>query len=85
MAASRHSLTAVFRQVLSPARATLKAQPFLSGAMPAYADYALFSVFQWARLCSGFDPIEPSDAITAWRERMLDLFEGLPRASAFGE
>jgi hypothetical protein len=29
---------------------------------------------------SDFEPLEPSDAIAAWRERMLDLFGGLARA-----
>src|SRR5690606_35894009 len=37
-------------RAIDPARATLKRQPFLAGAAPSYADYALFSVFQWGRI-----------------------------------
>jgi glutathione S-transferase len=59
---------------------TLRAQPFLSGSSPAYADYILFSVFQWARIVSRCDLLETNDAIADWRERMLDLFGGLARA-----
>jgi glutathione S-transferase len=69
-----------FQRALDPARATLKAQPYLSGPAPAYPDYILFSLFQWARIVSDFDLIEARDAaFTAWRERMLDLFDGLAR------
>jgi glutathione S-transferase len=70
-----------FRRLLIPARATLRSQPFLSGAEPAYADYILFSVFQWARIVSDFEPLEQEDVVAAWRERMLDLFGGLARAA----
>jgi glutathione S-transferase len=69
-----------FRRSLDPARATLKAQPYLSGPAPAYPDYILFSLLQWARIVSEFDLIEAKDAVlAAWRERMLDLFDGLAR------
>jgi glutathione S-transferase len=71
-----------FRRLLDPARVTLRSQPFLSGSKPAYADYILFSVFQWARIVSDFDPLESGDVIAIWRERMLDLFDGLARAAS---
>lgn len=68
-----------WRRALDPARATLKSQPFLCGAEPAYADHILFSVFQWARIVTTFELLEPDDAVAAWRERMLDLHGGLAR------
>jgi glutathione S-transferase len=69
-----------FQRSLDPARATLKAQPYLSGPAPAYPDYILFSLFQWARIVSDFDLIEAKDAVlTTWRARILDLFDGLAR------
>jgi glutathione S-transferase len=68
-----------FRRLLDPARQSLRTQPFVSGATPAYADYILFSMFQWARLVSTFELLEPADALAAWRERMLDLYDGFAR------
>jgi glutathione S-transferase len=80
LAANRDTEIVAFRRLLDPARVTLRAQPFLSGSSPAYADYILFSVFQWARIVSCCDLLESGDAVADWRERMLDLFGGLARA-----
>jgi glutathione S-transferase len=79
VAAQREASVADFRRALDPMRVTFRAQPFLCGAKPAYADYILFSVFQWARIVSTTELLEPEDALVAWRERMLDLFGGLAR------
>jgi glutathione S-transferase len=79
LAAARDKEVVAFRKLLDPARAVMRAQPFLSGTNPAYADYILFSLFQWARIVSPFEVLEPKDALAAWRERMLDLFGGLAR------
>lgn len=79
LAADRENEIAGFRRALDPARATLRAQAFLGGAAATYADYILFSLFQWARIVSAFDPLERTDAMVAWRERMLDLHGGLAR------
>ena len=80
LAASRDKDVVAFRRLLDPARASLRSQPFISGAQPAYADYILFSLFQWARIVSPFALLEPDDALAAWRERMLDLHAGLARS-----
>jgi glutathione S-transferase len=79
LAAARDKDIVGFRKLLDPARVVMRTQPFLSGAHPAYADYILFSLFQWARIVSPFEVLEPKDALAAWRERMLDLFGGLAR------
>ena len=68
-----------FRAVLEPARRVLKDQPYLSGEQPAYADYALVGSFLWARVASPLNLLQPDDPIHAWRERMLDLFDGMGR------
>jgi len=65
--------------VLAPLQAALKRQPYVSGAQPAYADYILFSVFQWARVMSPQDVLSPADPLFSWRERMLGLFGGFAR------
>ena len=44
---------------LEPMQATLKRQPFICGAAPAYADYILFSVLQWARVMSPQEFLAP--------------------------
>jgi glutathione S-transferase len=80
LAAARDREVVAFRKLLDPARAVMRAQPFLSGANPAYADYILFSLFQWARIVSAFEMLDSKDALAGWRERMLDLFGGLARS-----
>lgn len=80
MRAERDERLAHFRQVLDPARATIRTQAFLCGDAPAYADYILFSAFQWARIASAGELLADDDQILmAWRERVLDLFDGLAR------
>jgi glutathione S-transferase len=62
-------------------RTTLRAQPFLGGAAPNYADYIVFGGFQWARVVSPFHLLDADDPIHAWREKLLDAFDGLARKS----
>jgi glutathione S-transferase len=59
---------------------TLSEQPFLAGAAPAYVDYVVFSVFQWARIGSPRDVLADATkmkALRAWRMRMVALYGGL--------
>jgi glutathione S-transferase len=80
MRAERADRLASFPRLLDPARSALKAQPFLSGAAPSYADYALFSVFQWARVAGTVALLADADQpMIAWRDRLLDLFDGAAR------
>jgi glutathione S-transferase len=66
-------------RVLAPMQEALKRQAFVAGATPAYADYILFSVFQWARVMSPQELLGPEDPLCRWRERMLDAFGGFAR------
>jgi len=77
--AEREKRLPAFRQSLTPLRTTLSAQPFLAGERPAYADYIVLGGFQWARCVSPFALLTPDDPVFAWRERMLDAFDGMPR------
>ena len=70
---------AAFRAVLEPARRVLRDQKFLAGEEPAYPDYALAGAFLWARTVSHVELLEQDDPIHAWREHMLDLFDGMGR------
>lgn len=76
--ADRDQRVATFRQALEPMRQTLKAQPYLCGEVPAYADYIVLGAFQWARCISAFRLIEAEDPVSQWRTRMLQLFGGMP-------
>jgi glutathione S-transferase len=66
-------------RALEPMQAALKRQPYVCGREPAYADYILFSVFQWARVMSPQEMLGPEDPLCGWRERILDLFGGFAR------
>ena len=66
-------------RALEPMQAVLKRQGFICGSAPAYADYILFSVFQWARITSPQDIFNNSDPLYGWRSRMLDLYDGFAR------
>ena len=70
-----------FRRSLDPMRLTLKTQPYLGGAAPNYADYIMFGGFQWARVVSPFKLLAEGDPIYAWREKLLDAFDGMARKS----
>ena len=66
-------------KVLAPLQEAFKRQAFMGGANPAYADYVLFSVFQWARVMSPQELLGPEDPLCRWRERVLDLYDGFAR------
>jgi glutathione S-transferase len=67
------------KRVLEPLEAALKRQPYLCGAAPAYADYILFSVVQWARIMSPRVIFDTSEALYDWRSRILDLYDAFAR------
>jgi glutathione S-transferase len=75
----REELGKRLERVVEPWQAALKRQPFVCGNTPAYADYILFSVFQWARITSPQGVLKESDPLYAWRERVMDLYDGFAR------
>jgi glutathione S-transferase len=77
--ADREARLPEFRALLAPLRLVVASQDFLGGDEPDYADYAVFGAFQWARCTSPFQLLATDDPVFAWRERMLDLFDGLAR------
>jgi glutathione S-transferase len=81
LVADRDKRLPAFRESLAPLRLTLRAQPFLGGDRPLYADYAVFGPFQWARCISPFMLLAPDDPIARWRNRLLDAFDGLAGAA----
>ncbi|WP_213773609.1 glutathione S-transferase family protein [Bradyrhizobium sp. dw_78] len=81
VAAGRDKAVESFRRALDPMRLTLKTQPYLGGDAPNYADYIVFGGFQWARVVSPFKLLAENDPVHAWRERLLDAFDGMARRS----
>ena len=79
--ASRDTGVVAFRKSLEVMRQTLKKQPYLGGEAPNYADYIVFGGFQWARVVSPFKLLEADDPVYAWREKLLDAFDGMARTS----
>jgi glutathione S-transferase len=75
--ADREARLPALRETLTPLRLTVRAQPFLGGERPLFADYTVFGAFQWARGISEFQLLSPDDPVHAWRGRMLALFDGL--------
>jgi len=79
--AGRDKAVEGFRKSLDPLRLTLRTQPFIGGAAANYADYIVFGAFQWGRVVSPFKLLMEDDPVYAWRERLLDAFDGLARKS----
>jgi glutathione S-transferase len=79
--AARDTSVDGFRRALDPLRLTLRTQPFLGGEAPNYADYIVFGAFQWARVVSPFKLLAENDPVYAWREKLLDAFDGMARKS----
>jgi glutathione S-transferase len=80
--ANREIEVAHFRRSLEPLRRVFVHQPFLGGEIPLYADYILFGSLQWARCVSPFELLAKGDPVFAWRERLLDAFDGHGRRAA---
>jgi len=66
-----------FRQSLDPFRLTMLDRPFLSGEIPAYADYILYGPLKWAEEIYPGELIEGQDIIFLWKSRMDQLFSYL--------
>ena len=79
LSAGREQAVQAFRRKLQPVRKALETRNFLGGAAPTYADYVLFGLLQWARFISPAEVLEDGDAVAAWFERVLDLYDGVGR------
>ena len=79
LSAGREQAVQAFRRKLQPVRKALETRNFLGGAAPAYADYVLFGLLQWARVISPAEVLEDGDAVATWFERVLDLYDGVGR------
>jgi len=80
VAADQENSLKAFRKQLIPYNLTLKNEDFFSGTAPAYPDYIIYSIFQWARGVSPATLLEEDEPLFQWRERMDNLFDGLGKS-----
>ena len=75
--ANRQERLPRIQKLLTPLRSTLSKQEYLSGETPGFSDYIVFGAFQWARCVSGFSILNADDIVYKWRDKMLNMYEGL--------
>ena len=75
--ANRLDRLPLIQKMLKPLRSTLSKQEYLSGETPGFSDYIVFGAFQWARCISGFSILNGNDIVYKWRNKMLNMYEGL--------
>jgi glutathione S-transferase len=83
VAADRDGNVKALRTALEPVRATLRAQAYLGGERPLYADYIVFGHLQWARCISPIALLAPDDPVYTWRDRILATYEVARAAPAY--
>jgi glutathione S-transferase len=74
LAEQRSQHLAVLQTVLAPLRSTLKAQNFLAGDAPLYADHIVFGALQWGCKTSSSPLLEADDPITQWMDRLRKTY-----------
>jgi glutathione S-transferase len=75
--ADRERWLAEFLAVTAPLEQTLQEQAYIGGSAPTYADYVVFSAFQYARLGSPQEFVSEGTAIRRWRDELVSAFDGL--------
>jgi len=75
--ADRLRWLAEFETVIAPLERTLSEQPYFTGAAAGYADYVVFSMFQYARLGCPDEFVRDGTALRRWRDGLAQMFDGL--------
>lgn len=70
-----------FRDSLRPIRLVLRAQPFLGGNTPSYADHIIAGMLMWPHCASHFPLLTDDDPIAVWFGRIQDAYGGLGRSA----
>lgn len=79
LCADRPAQIAALARALTPLRNMLKTQAYIAGQAPNYADYIAFAALQWVRTSTPAEVLAEDDPVHAWRERLLDMYDGLAR------
>lgn len=75
--ADRPRWLAEFAAIAAPLERSLAERPYVAGAAPGYADYIVFSMFQYARLGCPEDFLAEGTALRRWRDALTGMFGGL--------
>jgi glutathione S-transferase len=75
--ADRPRWLAEFAAVTAPLERSLAEQSYICGAAPGYADYIVFSMFQYARLGCADEFLAEGTALRGWRDGLIAMFDGL--------
>jgi glutathione S-transferase len=70
VAADPDSSVAAAHEALKPLRILLKAQPFLGGEDPMFADFLIAGLVQWSRVVGAVDFLDGEKAIADWFARI---------------
>ena len=57
----------------------LKLYDLAGGTEPNFADYIIFAAFMWVVSISSIQLLNTEDSIYAWRDRLLNAFDGYAR------
>jgi glutathione S-transferase len=77
--ADRTAQLPALRTALNPLRSHLTKFPFIGGASPNYADYIVWSGFQWVASVSTLPMLAADDSLRPYIDRGLDLYGGMGR------
>lgn len=66
-----------FKTMLNPVRTLLRAQPWLGGDTPDYADYIVAGSLMWGRCVSRFELMYEDDPVSLWFSNIRALFDGM--------
>jgi len=66
-----------FAAAIAPLERTLTEQRYVAGDEPAYADYVVFSMFQYARVGSPLELLTAGTATRRWRDALIARFDAL--------
>lgn len=72
---------AILNKALGPAHDALAEAPFLAGTTPDYSDYILFGTLMWPYMVCRDNPVDMTQPVGRWFDRMLGLHDGYGRSA----
>lgn len=77
--AAARDVSADLEKALGVIAAPLAASKWYAGDTPGLPDYSIASIFLWERSVGGEPVMKKPEALAAWFERVLDLYDGYAR------